>query len=349
VVIIINGLSVQRTTQVLTEGRPMAADAALSDVVPTMDDVRTARNRIREWLPPTPLHRYSGLDALIGAEVYVKHENYQPVGAFKIRGGLNLISQLPPEERDAGVVTASTGNHGLSIAWASRQTGVQATICVPEGANPGKVAAIRALGARIEEHGPRFDDAAQNAMRLQREQSMRFIHSANEPLLVAGVATLALEMFEQQPDLDYVFTAVGMGSGACGLSLVANAISPRTKVIGVQAEASPAMYNAWKTGDLQPAPNRTFAEGIATGTPAAFTTAIMRELLSDFVLVSDDAIRKAIPWWIEYAHTLAESAAAATLAGVYSRREQLAGRRVGIVCTGGNLAMDQLRDALTAV
>jgi threonine dehydratase len=319
-----------------------------SPAVPAIDDIRAAGDRIRPWLTPTPLHSYSALDDLIGTTVFVKHENHQPIGAFKVRGGLNLISQLSESERRAGVVTASTGNHGLSIAFASRKLGVKATICVPVGANPGKVSAIQALGATIVEHGERFDDAAAHAQHLSDERSMRFIHSANEPLLVSGVATLAMEMLEQQPALDVIFTAVGLGSGASGLCLVTNAVSPDTRVIGVQAAASPAMHDAWKTGDLITKPNRTFAEGVATGTPSGFTIDILRQHLSDFLLVDEDAIRQAIVWWIERAHTLAESAAAATLAGVYSIRQQLVGKRVGIVCTGGNLALSQLRDALAS-
>lgn len=313
---------------------------------PTLDEVYAARERIRPFLAPTPLHRYAALDDHLGAEVYVKHENYQPVGAFKIRGGLNLISQLSAQERRAGVVTASTGNHGLSIAYAAQKLGVKATICVPTGANPGKVAAIRALGAEIAVHGARFDDAACYAMQLRDERGMRFIHSANEPQLIAGVATLALEMLEQQPQLDVLMTAVGLGSGACGLCLVSQAVSPQTRVIGVQAAASPAMHDAWKSGLLETRSNTTFAEGVATGTPAELTTAILRQVLFDFVLVEEDAIRRAIVWWIQYAHTLAESAAAATLAGAFLIRDQLKGRSVGIVCTGGNLALDQLKSAL---
>lgn len=276
----------------------------------------------------------------------MKHENHQPVGAFKVRGGLNLLSRLPPEARRSGVVTASTGNHGQSIAFAARALGIPATICVPQGANPGKVAAIRALGAKIAEAGDRFDDAVAHALRLRDQQGLRFVHSANEPYLIAGVATLGLEMLAQQPDLDVILTAVGLGSGASGLCLVAAALKPDLRVIGVQAAASPAMHDAWRTGRLEPRSNTTFAEGIATGMPAELTIRILREHLSDFVLVEESAIRRAIVWWIERAHTLAESAAAATLAGAFRIRDRLAGQRVGLVCTGGNLALDQLRQSL---
>ncbi|MBM3883336.1 MAG: threonine/serine dehydratase [Verrucomicrobia bacterium] len=313
---------------------------------PSFDDLLAARERIAPYLSPTPLHRHAALDELLGAAVYVKHENHQPVGAFKVRGGLNLMAQLSPAEREAGVVTASTGNHGLSIAFAARRLGVAATICVPCGANPGKVNAIRALGARTVEEGVKFEGAFAAAERLARERGMRFIHSANEPQLIAGVGTLALEVFTEQPDLDYLLTAVGLGSGASGACLAARELSPRTRVIGVQAAASPAVHDAWRSGRLESRPNETFAEGLATGRPAELTLAILREQLAEFRLVSEAEILRAIVWWIERAHTLAESAAAATLAGAYGMRDRLAGCHIGLVCTGGNLALDQLRRAL---
>jgi threonine dehydratase len=312
---------------------------------PTFDDILAAQRRIAPHLAPTPLHRYAPLDELIGAEVWVKHENYQPVGAFKVRGGVNLIAQLTAAERAAGVVTASTGNHGQSIAFAARRLGVRATICVPRGANPGKVAAIRAFGAAIIEAGEKFDDALVTAQELARERGMRFIHSADEPHLIAGVATCALEMLQAQPDLDCIVAAVGLGSGAAGACLVAKQLAPRLRVIGVQAAASPAVHDAWRSGRIERRPNRTFAEGIATGAAAELTLRILRDGLADLWLVDEGAIRRGIVWWIERAHTLAESAAAATLAACVGRPE-LAGRRVGIICTGGNLSLEQLKSAL---
>jgi threonine dehydratase len=312
---------------------------------PGFEDIVAAQHRIAPFLPATPLHHYAPLDELVGAEVWVKHENHQPVGAFKVRGGVNLILQLTPAERAAGVITASTGNHGQSIAFAAQRLGVPATICVPRGANPGKVAAIRAFGATIIETGEKFDEAAEAARELARERGMRFIHSANEPHLIAGVATCALEMLQARPDLDFIVTAVGLGSGAAGTCLVAKQLAPCLRVIGVQAAASPAVHDSWRSGRIERRPNQTFAEGVATGEAAELTLRILREHLADFWLVDEDAIRRGIVWWIERAHTLAESAAAATLAACVGRPE-LAGRRVGLICTGGNLSLDQLRRAL---
>lgn len=314
---------------------------------PTFQDVLLARRQIRPYLPRTPLHRYPALDELLGAATYVKHENYQPVGAFKVRGGVNLIAQLGAEERARGVIAASTGNHGQSVAYAARLFGVAARIVVPEGANPGKVAAMRGMGAEVIFHGATFDDARLRCEALARERGYRYIHSGDEPLLIAGVATAALEMLEDEPGLDVILVPIGGGSGAAGACLVAHALSPRTRVIGVQSEASPAAYQSWLQRACGEAPNRTVAEGLATGAAFALPQAILWDLLNDFVLLSDAAITRAMVWMIERAHTLAEGAGAAPLAAAYQMRGELAGLRVGLVCSGGNASLEQLRRALS--
>ena len=314
--------------------------------IPGFVDVLRARARIAPHLRPTPLYRYAPLDALLGTEVWVKHENYQPVGAFKVRGGVNLICSLTDDERRRGVVTASTGNHGQSIAYAARLFGVKAYVCVPQHANPGKVAAIRGMGAEIVEHGVRFDDAARHAQRLARENGARFVHSANEPLLIAGVATQTLEMLEERPDLDTLVVPVGLGSGAAGACIVAHAVDPRIRVIAAQAAASPAVHDSWVSGRVETRPNETFAEGLATGEAAQMTLDILRAHLHDFVLVSEEEILQGMAWWIERCHTLAESAAGAVLAAAYRLGAALKGRTVGVVCCGGNTSIEHLRRAL---
>jgi threonine dehydratase len=311
-------------------------------------DVLRAQQRIRPYLPRTPLHRYPALDTLLGAEVYVKHENYQPVGAFKVRGGINYLSQLPPEARALGVITASTGNHGQSIAYAARLFDVPARIVVPEGANPGKVAAIRGMRAEIIAHGATFDEARLHCEALAEKHGYRYIHSANEPLLIAGVATETLEMLEDAPDLEAIIVPVGAGSGAAGACIVAQAINPAIAVIGVQAAASPAAYESWRTRQLQTMANRTFAEGLATGVAFALPQEILWEYLRDFVLVSEEALQQAMVWMIECAHTLAEGAGAAALAAAHQLREQLRGKKVGLVCSGGNSSLAHLEQALAA-
>jgi threonine dehydratase len=313
---------------------------------PSFQDVLLARGQIRPYLLRTPMHAYPAINDLAGAQVFIKHENYQPVGAFKVRGGINLISQLSREERARGVITASTGNHGQSVAFAARLFGVEARICVPEGANPGKVAAIEGMGATVIAYGEKFDDARLHCETLAREHQLRYIHSGDEPLLIAGVATLALEMLEDEPGLEAIFVPVGGGSSAAGVCIVARAINPQIRIIGVQAESSPAAYQSWRERRLVEAPNRTFAEGLATGTAFSLPQSILWESLDEFVLVSDEEIRQAMVWMIERAHTLAEGAGAAPLAALYRSRDELRGKKVGLVCSGGNTSLEHLKQAL---
>lgn len=314
--------------------------------IPMFRDVLRARQRIQPYLPPTPLHRYPALDDLIGTAVYVKHENYQPIGAFKVRGGINLVSQLTPDERRRGLIAASTGNHGQSVAYAARLFDVVARIVVPEGANPGKVAAMEGMGAEVIFHGANFDEAVRHCAELTAEHGYRYVHSGDEPLLIAGVATAALEMLEAQPDLDALIVPVGGGSGAAGACVSAKAINPAVRVIGVQSTQSPAAFESWRQRSIVQAPNRSRAEGLATGSGLNLPQAILREHLDDFVLVTDEDIEQAMVWLIERAHTLAEGAGAASLAAAYQMRDALRGLNVGVVCSGGNTSLENLRQAL---
>lgn len=315
--------------------------------IPSFQDVLQAQRRIRPYLARTPLHSYFALNDLIDTEVYVKHENYQPVGAFKVRGGINLVSQMSADERARGVIAASTGNHGQSVAYAARLFGVKARIVVPEGANPGKVAAMQGMDAEVIFHGANFDEARLYCEQLAHEHSHRYVHSGNEPLLVAGVATGPLEMLEDEPGLEVIIVPIGGGSGASGACIVANAINPSIRVIGVQAETAPAAYESWKQHKLLTAPNHTFAEGLATGAAFELPQQILWERLSDFLLVSDDEIMQAMIWMIERAHTLAEAAGASSLAAAYRLRDELHGKKVGIVCSGGNTSIEHLKRALS--
>jgi threonine dehydratase len=314
--------------------------------MPEFKDVLLAQRRIRPYLPRTPLHSYPAVNALVGTKVYIKHENYQPVGAFKVRGGINLISQLSPEERARGVIAASTGNHGQSVAFAARLFDVKARIVVPEKANPGKVAAMQGMGAEVISHGATFDEARPHCEALAQEHGYRYIHSGDEPLLIAGVATQVLEMLEAQPGLQVIMVPIGGGSGAAGACIVAHGVNPAIRVIGVQSEASPAAYESWRQRKLVEAPNHTVAEGLATGTAFALPQAILWEALDDFVLVQDEEILQAMVWMVERAHTLAEAAGAAPLAAAYRLRDELKGKKVGLVCSGGNASLEQLRQAL---
>ena len=313
---------------------------------PTFDDVLAARDRIAPYLIPTALNRYPALDELVGAEVWVKHENHQPVCNFKVRGGVNLVSQLSDDERRRGVITASTGNHGQSIAFAGRLFGVRTVICVPEGANPVKVASIRGLGGEIDEHGRDFDDAREHCEALAEERGYRYVHSGNEPHLIAGVGTHTLEALERQPDLDALIVPIGGGSGAAGACIAAAALRPELRVIGVQSEAAPAAYRSWTEGRLAQDEMHTAAEGLATRIGFELPQQILREHLDDFVLVSEDEIRDATLAMLERTRNLIEASGAAPLAAAL--KLGLAGRKVGLIASGGNMTLDQLRDLLAA-
>ena len=314
---------------------------------PTFQDVLKAKAVIAGYLRRTPLYRYSSLCQMLGCEVYVKHENHQPVGAFKVRGGVNLMSQLSDDERRRGVIAASTGNHGQSVAYAARLFGIEATIVVPEGANPGKVEAMRGLGAHIVFHGRDFDQAREHCEALVAERGYRYIHSGNEPLLIAGVATEALEILEEQPDVEIIIVSIGGGSGASGVCIAAQAINPAIQVIGVQSEKAPAAYRSWKERQLVEDKMETAAEGLATRTAFALPQSILWDLLDDFVLVSEEEIYRAIVLYLQKTHNLAEGAGAAPLAAAVKMREQLRGRKVALVLSGGNLSLEQLRVALS--
>lgn len=316
---------------------------------PTYEDVLRARKQIGPYLLRTPLHEYPALNDFIGTRVFIKHENHQPTGAFKVRGGINLISQLSSAERGRGVIAASTGNHGQSVAYAAHLFGVKARIVVPEKANPGKVASMRGLGAEVIFHGATFDDARGFCERLAETEGLRYVHSGDEPLLIAGVATATAEMLEAEPEIEIIIVPVGGGSGAAGACIVANEINPNIRVIGVQAEESRAAHDSWSQRELVARPNTTMAEGLATGTAFFLPQMIMWERLSDFVLVHDEQMLQAMAWLIEYAHTLAEAAGAAPLAAAYQMREMLKDKKIGLICSGGNATPEQVQFALNTL
>jgi threonine dehydratase len=314
--------------------------------MPTLQGVIAARPHVYKYLKPTPLYYYPGLSELLGAKVWVKHENHQPVGAFKVRGGLNLAATLTEAERKGGLFTASTGNHGQSIAFAAKMNGLKATIAVPaEGTNPAKVAAMRALGAEVVLHGRDFDVAREWIMAEAEARRGRFV-GPTEEALICGVGTYALEIMEDLPDVETIIGPVGAGSGICGISIVAKSINPKVEVIATQSAQAPAMQLSWKAGELITADTTTFAEGVATRVPFANTQRIMRKYLDDFVLVDDEAIKEAIVLLLQHTRNLAEGAGAAALAAALQLKDRLAGKKVVLVMSGGNLSLEQLRQVL---
>jgi threonine dehydratase len=312
----------------------------------TIDDVMAARQNIAPHLRPTALYRYSGLSDLLGTEVFVKHENHLPTGAFKVRGGVNLVSQLTADERKRGVICASTGNHGQSVAFASRIFGVRAIVCAPVNANPVKVAAMQGFGAEMIFNGPDFDAAREHCEELARQHGYRYIHSGNEPHLIAGVGTGYLEILEDQPAVDVIIVPLGGGSSVAGACIVARALNPKVRVIAVQSAQAPAGYRSWSARELLEDRMGTYAEGLATRTAFALPQQILWELLEDFLLVDDDEIRTAQALMIENTRNLIEAAASATLAAALRMRDELAGKMVVLVATGGNVSPEQLLDIL---
>ncbi len=318
----------------------------MTDSIPTLHDIIAARPHVYRYLKPTPLYHYSGLSRLVGAEVWVKHENHQPIGVFKVRGGLNLAATLGHKERQAGLFTASTGNHGQSIAYAARMHGLKATIAVPEGANPGKVDAMRGLGAEVVFHGTDFDTAREWVMAEAQARQGLYVSPTETPL-ICGVGTYALEILEDLPQVQAIIVPVGAGSGACGVGIVAKAINPHIQVIGAQSAQAPAMQLSWQSGQSIIADMGTFAEGVATRVPFENTQRIMRRYLDDFVLVDDADIKAAIRLMLEHTHNLAEGAGAVPLAAALQLKERLAGQQVVLVLSGGNLSLEKLAGILS--
>lgn len=315
--------------------------------IPTLDDVYRAREVIAPYLRPTPLVRSDSLFELLGCEAYVKCENVQPIGVFKVRGGINLVSSLSEEERRRGVITASTGNHGQSIAYAARLFGVPAVIAAPENCNPYKRQAMERLGARVVLVGKDFDESRVWVQEEAARQGYRYVHAANEPPLIAGVGTMSLEIMEELPDVDVIINPLGGGSGCSGHCIVAKGIKRDVEVIGVQAERAPAVYLSWKAGELRETESSdTFAEGLATRVAFELPFSIIKDRIDDIVLVSEEEMRRAIVTLLDRAHMLAEPAGAAPLAAAVKMRERLRGKKVVLVLTGANITLEQLRAVL---
>lgn len=313
---------------------------------PTYADILSAKSVITGYLPETPLYNYPALDGLLEARVWVKHENYQPIGAFKVRGGINLVSRLTAIERERGVITASTGNHGQSIAYAARLFGVRTVVVAPEGANPVKVEAIQSHGAKVVFHGHDFDAARTRCEQMAQEQGLRFISSGDEPELIAGVGTATLEILERQPDVEQIFVPVGGGSGAAGACLAAKTVNADIEVIGVQAAAAPAAFLTWKNREPTTADMQTEAEGLATRAPFMLPQRIMWEYLDDFLLVKEAEMRQAVRLYLEKASTLAELAGAAPLAAALQAKKRIRGKTIALILSGGNISLEKLRQCL---
>jgi len=313
---------------------------------PSYQDILKAREIIRTYLPRTPLYTYPQLNDFLGTKVYIKHENHLPTVSFKVRGGINLMHNLKPEERKRGVVTASTGNHALSIATAGRLFDVPVTIVMPEKANPVKVAAIRSLGPEIIFTGRIFEESKDHASALAAKRGARFIHPANEPHLIAGVASYAAEILEDCPELDVIIVPVGGGSGAAGCCLIKAALKPAVQVIGVQAEKAPAAYLSWKAKSIVTDKMETVAEGLQTQMGYELTQEILQKHLDDFILVSEEDMSAAILTYLQLVRNISEEAGASPLAAALKIKDRLKGKTVALILSGSNISLERLKSIL---
>jgi threonine dehydratase len=314
----------------------------------SIQGVIEARQFIYKYLKPTPLIHYPLLSRELGCSAYIKHENHNPTGAFKVRGGLNLVGNLDEQQRRQGVIAATRGNHGQSVALASSIFGVKCLIAIPEGNNPEKNEAMEAYGAELLIHGKDFDEAREKVESLQREQPMRYVHSGNEPMLIHGVGTYALEILDDLSDLDFIFVPIGGGSGAAGILTVVRAMAPKVKVIGVQAEKAPAVYLSWKKGSSVTTESAdTIADGLATRVPFELTFSLIKDTIDDIVTVSEDELAWAVYQVFRTSHNLAEPAGAAALAGAAQFRSRIAGKKVVLILSGGNISSVLFREILS--
>jgi threonine dehydratase len=321
---------------------------------PAFADVLEARRRIRPHLDPTPLLAAPALGELLGpgTEVWLKLEFLSPIRAFKVRGGVNLAAaerergSVPPE----GMVAASTGNHGQSVAYAGHLFGIPVRVFVPERANTVKTRSMERLGATVVRTGRDFDEAREAAEQFARRHAARYVHSMNEPLLIAGVATAYLEALEARPDADVLFVPMGGGSGASGAGLVAKTLRPATRVIAVQAEGAPALHNAYHSGVLEhTASVQTAAEGLATRVAFSLPLTMIRCYVDEVALVSDSDLYAAQALFLEHAGLLPEMAGAAGLAAALHMKDRLAGQRVILTLTGANVSRPELLQVLKRV
>ena len=303
----------------------------------TLQEIEDAARVVHAAMPPTPQYAWPLLARRTGCEAWVKHENHTPIGAFKVRGGLVYMDRLARSARPAGVVSATRGNHGQSIAVGAARAGLPATIVVPHGNSVEKNAAMRAFGAELVEEGHDFDAARAAAERLARERGLHMVPSFHRDL-VAGVASYGLELFRAAPPLDAVYVPIGLGSGICGTIAARDALSPATKVIGVVSTGAPAYALSFAAGKVV-ATNSvdTMADGMAVRGPDAEALAIILEGADRIVSVSDAEIEAAMRAYFEDTHQVTEGAGAAALAALLQERARFAGKRVGLILSGGNI------------
>jgi threonine dehydratase len=319
---------------------------ALSDRVNLLGVIK-ARAVIDRYLNRTNLTYYSELSRLVGCEVFVKHENHNPTGSFKIRGALNFFHHMSKEELETGVLVSTRGNHGLAMSWAGRWFNVPCTVVVPEHNNPETNRIIESFGADLIVHGYDFYDAQSYCDELVDAAGYYYVEQGNEPEILNGLGTMGLEIFEDLPDVDVIVCPIGGGAGCASLVKVAQAINPRVEVIGVQAERAAAFHTSWKKGEwciIEGAD--TVADGLAARSVFQLPYLIMKDHISDVVLLSEDEILEGIRLALQVTHNMAEGAGAASIAAALQIKDRLAGKKVALIMSGGNLDHEHLLQAL---
>lgn len=312
----------------------------------SLQNVLGAREILKKYLIPAPLRQYPSLNRLAGAEVFVKHENHNPTGTFKIRGGINLMHHLS-QEKISGVITYSTGNHGTSVATSAKMFHMPAVIVVPENSNPLKIQSIKDSGAELIEYGKDFEESGKKVAELVNERGLYFVHPANEAGLINGVGTEFLEILEAVPDLDVMIIPIGAGSEAAAAITVLKQIRPDIRIIGVQAEASNAAYLSWKEKRIVSAPNKTFAGGVATGTAYEIPFSLYKDALDDFILLTEEELYQGIALAAHHTRNLTEGAGSACLRAAVKIRNRLKGKKIAIQMSGGNASGTELQKAMT--
>jgi threonine dehydratase len=310
-------------------------------------EIEAAARIVYQVMPPTPQYTYPLLNSRLGGEVWVKHENHTPIGAFKVRGGLVLLDALRRTRPDIpGIVSATRGNHGQSLAFAARRMGARCVLVVPHGNSSDKNRAMTALGAELVEHGHDFDSAKSFAKHLAQDRGMEFIESFR-PELVAGVSTYALELFRAAPALDAVYVPIGNGSGICGLISARDALNLKTKIIGVVSEGADAYAQSFAARRVVPTDRAdTFADGIATRIPVPASLDVILRGAEKIVTVADREIAEAVRWYFDDTHNVAEGAGAAPLAALAKDATRRDHHRAGVILSGGNIDRDSFLHVL---
>jgi len=312
-----------------------------------MLEIFKARRIVEDALKPTNLTNYKRLSDTLGASVYIKHENHLPTNSFKVRGAVNFMAQISPEIKRTGIVVATRGNHGLAVAWAAQKCGVFCNVVVPEGNDPEVTAEIISYGAQVIERGADFYESQDYCEELSEKTGYYYLRQGSEPALLTGIATLGIEIFEELPDVEIIIIPIGGGTGCAALARVCQGINPQVKLIGVQAQRMPSFYESWRQGKkvIVP-PAATVADGLAARTVFEIPYLLLKDVIHDVVLLTEEELQEGVRLALRYTQNLAEVAGAAALSAAFKIKDQLAGKKVVAVMTGGNISLNRLTTIL---